>query len=443
MSLVDPATPADVLRTSLRTRAAVKCATLFGLWDRPLQNVATNLEEMKFADLAYWFYKSARPIERSEKNVRDILFLHDKSALKLPDEFRRVASITLSASGDLIRADGLEYSKDFLFESVSDVLFDADISLANYESPVADDKIIRKAIGDGSSLMMCCSFDQYAALTEHRGKHFTLLNVANNHILDLGVEGLETTRSHMGQSGIIDIGAPRFPDEYGRARILTKKRVKVGFISATFGLNGYQLPQNERYRVHAAKLLSKYVATDLELLQKQIQDCKKQHCEFIIASIHWGYEFEFFPRYRQVEAAHSLIEEGVDLIVGHHPHVIQPLEYYRTKRDPNRIGVIAYSLGSLIWGWYTAPHLVLSMVLNVKLAKGIANGVPRTYIETINVHPVFRDISYHGKKRLMRIEKLYDHSDSCTSAYPAARIRTMQRYVDLVLGSTTVARQSG
>ncbi len=345
--------------------------------------------------------------------------------------------MTLSASGDLIQADGLEFSKDILFEKVASALFDADISFANYESPVAEEEVVRRAIGDGRTAMMCCSFAQYAALTEHRGKHFTVLNAANNHILDLGIEGIEATRTAMTQTGIVDIGAPRRPEEYGRANILAKKQITIGFVSATFGLNAHQLPENETFRVHTARLLSKYVPTDLALLKKQIEDCKTQGCDFIVASIHWGYEFEFFPRYRQIEAAHSLIEEGVDLILGHHPHVIQPLEYYRTKRDPDRIGVIAYSLGSLTWGWYTAPHLVLSMILNVRLSKGGRNGAHRTYIESVKPIPVFRGISCQGKKALMRIEKLEDHLDECTSSPPAERIRRMKEYVDLVLGSWT------
>ncbi|MGY4315143.1 CapA family protein [Bradyrhizobium sp. JR3.5] len=432
-----PASPAEVFRVSARTRAAVQCATWLGLWDRPLQDVATDLEEMRFMDMAYWFYKSARPITRSEKNVSEILFLHDKSVVKLPDDFRSDTSVTLSASGDLIQADGLESSKDFLFENVASALFDADISFANYESPVAEEEVVRKALGDGRSAMMCCSFAQYSALTEHGSKHFTVLNTANNHILDLGIEGIEATRSLMSQTGIVNIGVPRLPEEYGRANILAKNQIKVGFVSATFGLNAHQLPDNEIFRVHTAKLLSKYVPTDLGLLKKQIDDCNKQGCDFIIASIHWGYEFEFFPRYRQIEAAHSLIEEGVDLILGHHPHVIQPLEYYRTKRDPGRIGVIAYSLGSLTWGWYTAPHLVLSMILNIQLAKGSRNGAGRrTYIESIKPIPVFRSVSYQGKKILMRLEKLEDHLNECTSPRSEAHIGQMKEYVDLVFGNS-------
>ncbi|MDX0414992.1 hypothetical protein GOC69_30310, partial [Sinorhizobium medicae] len=101
-----------------------------------------------------------------------------------------------------------------------------------------------------------------------------------------------------------------------------------------------------------------------------------------------AYPLTFFPRLRQIEAAHALVEEGVDLILGAHPHVIQPVEYYRTKRDPNRIAVIAYSLGTLTWGWYTAPHLILSLIMHLKLAKGHVGGEPRTYIESAKPNPV-------------------------------------------------------
>lgn len=109
------------------------------------------------------------------------------------------------------------------------------------------------------------------------------------------MEGRETTQKLLAQNGIITIGTPRNPEEYGRAVIVTKQGIKIGYISATFGLNGRQLPVDEAYRIHYAKLMSKKVATNLDLLNKQIEDCKKQHCDFIVASIHWGYEFEFSP----------------------------------------------------------------------------------------------------------------------------------------------------
>lgn len=391
---------------------------------------------MTFVDGVYWYYKAARPIMRAETNASEVSFLHNRPVVKLPKQFKKHAAVSIGAAGDLIQAEGLESSKNLLFENIADVLFEVDIAFANYESPVTEQTPVVDYIGGGRPPIMSCSSAQFSTLTGHRGKYFTVLNAANNHIFDLGIEGLETTQRLFARNGIVDIGTPRDPQEYGRATILTKKAIKIGFISATFGLNGHELPVNNTYRIHAAKLMSKHVATDLELLKMQIDDCKQQDCDFIVASLHWGYEFEFFPRRRQTEAAHTLIEEGVDLILGHHPHVIQPIEHYCTKRDPKRIAIIAYSLGSLTWGWYTAPHLTLSMILNIKLSKGFMNGVRRTYIESIKPIPVFRSMSYDGDARLMRIEKLQEHLNNCGSHRSVRYARQLKEYADLVLGTS-------
>ncbi|MCK1624127.1 CapA family protein [Bradyrhizobium sp. 160] len=422
----------DIWRATPETLNAVQRAKLFGWWDCPLEGAAADGAEMDSTDRAYWFYKSGNPIARTSESVSDELFLNDKSIVKLPAQFKKRESVTISAVGDLIQANGLEHSKDLLFDGIADIVFEADISFANYESVVAEESVVKEAIGDGRSSMMCCSFDQYSALTQHEGKQFTVLNLANNHSLDLGVDALETTQTLCSRNGILDIGVPRSAEEYGKGRILTKNGVKVGFVSSTFGLNGRQLPNGNSYGVHTSKLMSKHVATDLELLKSQIRDCKNNGCDFIITSVHWGFEFEFFPRHRQIEAAHALVEDGVDLVLGHHPHVIQPIEYYRTKRDSNRVAVIAYSLGSLTWDWYTAPHLILSMVLNLDLAKGDIDGASRTYIENVTPTPVFRNIFFRREKTLMRIEKLREHLVSDNNGM--SHIKQMEQYVDLVSG---------
>ncbi|MET4449767.1 poly-gamma-glutamate capsule biosynthesis protein CapA/YwtB (metallophosphatase superfamily) [Bradyrhizobium sp. GM2.2] len=441
--------PREISQTSAlafesEVRAALKSAEISGDWGYPLAGAATDSEEMTVADWAYWLYKYARPIERAEENVPEVLFLHNRSVVRLPDEFKAEAAVTMGAAGDLIPVDGMESSKDILFERVADPLFDVDISFANLEAPVTEQAIEKSIIagqGPKNPAIMRNSPAQFSTLAGHREKNFTALNFANNHTFDMGIEGLETTQKLLTQNGIIPIGTPRNPEEYGRAVVITKEGIKIGFISATFGLNGHQLPVNEAHRIYTAKLTSKHVATDLGLLNMQIEDCKKQRCDFIVASMHWGYEFEFFPRSRQVEAAHNLVEEGVDLILGHHPHVIQPLEYYRTKRDPNRIALIAYSLGGLTFWWDAAPHLVLGLILNMQLVKGSIVGASRTYLERIEPIPVFQDGFHQGDTRLLRIEKLEDHLSRCGDVGSDDRrkhIRQMKKYADLVLTNSII-----
>ncbi|MCP3441085.1 CapA family protein [Bradyrhizobium sp. CCGUVB14] len=394
---------------------------------------------MTAADWGYWLYKLARPTTRAEKNVPESLFAREKTVVKLPHGFESQAVVTLGAAGDLMPLDDLEASKDILFDRVADVLFNVDISLANLEAPLTEQKITKCLIpgqGPKNPIIMRNSIAHFSVLASHRGKYFTALNFANNHAFDLGIEGVETTRRILNKNGVVTVGAPATPDEYGRAAILSKGKIKIGFVSATFGLNGRQPPKSEAYRVHAAKLMSKEVATDLGLLKIQIEDCKKHGCDFIVASMHWGYEFEFFPRARQIEIAHRLVEGGVDLIWGHHPHVIQPIEYYRTKRDSNRIAAIAYSLGGLTFGWDAAPHLMLGLILNVKLVKGSIDGDHRTYIESIKPIPVFQDDFRQDGKRKLRIERLADHLSPVDDNEPDDRrrhIELIKQYADLVL----------
>ncbi|MER8589742.1 CapA family protein [Mesorhizobium sp. M1338] len=440
MPYVLPTNPLEDCPVSPEIQEAIQKARIFGWWDFPLDDVGVDELEFTDNDIAYWHYTSGNPVTRTKRQVSEAIFKDNASIVRLPKGFKAKQSLTLGGAGDLIRANGLEQSKDILFEGIEDILFRKDVLISNYESVVVDEQVAKNYAVDGKSFIMCCSEAQYKTLTGHKGRCFDILNVANNHSLDMGCQALSLTQNLMERDGIVDIGAPRTPEEYGRAKVFSCNGIRLGLVSVTFSLNGLPVPEGKDFRVHTSKLMSRHVPTDLTLLRAQIQDCKEKGCDFIIASIHWGVEFEFFPRLRQIEAAHSLIEEGVDLILGHHPHVIQPVEYYRTKRDPNRVAVIAYSLGSLTWGWYTDPHLILSLVVNFGLAKGRHGKETKTYIESAAAIPVFRNIVRDGDRALMRIEKLWDHIS--LDDHDASSIRKMKEYFDLAMGGCSTKAHS-
>jgi poly-gamma-glutamate capsule biosynthesis protein CapA/YwtB (metallophosphatase superfamily) len=385
-------------------------------------------------DKIYWFHKNTNPILHAEKGERaENLLMTDSRVVGLPQGFETFGSVRLGAAGDLFHADCLDHSKDILFENIADLLFDQDVSYANFECPLTEKGPKQGAPIDKKAPLTFCTREQFDVLKGFKDKCFTVLNTANNHILDMGVHGIETTLKALSDEGIVDTGTNRKPDEFGQGKIIVSEGIKLGFVSATFGLNGHELPANESYRINVSQLTSKYVEPDLDLLKRQIDHCKSEGCDFIIASLHWGHEYEFFPRKRQVEAAHALIEWGADAIIGHHSHVIQPVEYYRTRRDPQRIAVIAYSLGSLAWT-FAAPHIVLSTILNLTLTKGSFEGRNLTYIEKASATPVFRDYICSGDKIVTRIEKLADHLNERDSSARHDHIANIKRYADLVLG---------
>ena len=438
MRNVLPSNPSEVLDLStkalrVKVYVAVLAAEIFKYWRYPLKNAATAFEEMTLRDIYYWVYKSKNPITRMERGYApQEVFFRDRRVVKVPDGFKPSVSITVGACGDILYNDRVRHSKNKLFERIDDLLFSRDIAYTNFESPITSQSLVKEVIGDRAPPIECCSIEQFDIVKGHAGRSFDIMNITNNHIFDMGLEGVETTIENLIRNEIIDSGTNARPEDYGYAKILIKNGVKIGFAAVTFGLNGHVVPKGEEYRIYTAKLLSTKCPPDIENIKMQIEYCKQEKCDFIVASLHWGFEFEFFPRMVQVEVARELIEFGADTIICHHPHVIQPVEYYRTQRDLNRIAIIAYSLGSLLWG-FGAPHIALSLILNLTIAKGRLHGDDVSYVSDVNVMPVFPDTRYEDGQLVTRIEKLCDWPNRSFGT-SVNDIKEMKKYVSLVLG---------
>ncbi len=410
-----PSTPLEALSISGVLKFIVKTihtwADLFGSWKYPAKKAAADFEDMSLLDKIYWGYKSKNPIVKAEKGSNlETFFKNNSRDIALPVGFESLLSARFAAVGDLIKVDGLENSRDRLYEQVADLIFDSDISYANLESQLTGRDIGEYKFSDKETPPLCLSKDQYEVLKGHRGKQFTVMHTACNHTFDVGLEGVETTLTQLEKDRILDVGTNRVPSEQAKGRILEKNGLKIGFVSATYGLNGKKVPGGKEYTVNVVKFHPGKKPTadgnvDLSLLNRQIADCKGQGCDLIVASLHWGYEYEFFPRKHQVEMAHALVEAGVDVVLSHHPHVLQPVEFYRPRRDPERTAVIAYSLGNLTSS-FSAPHLVLSGILNLTLVKGKVNGGVKTLVREVRLFPVVQRDFVEGDLPGIRLEKL-------------------------------------
>lgn len=429
-----PSTPLDALNISPALGAVVKTihriADIFGFWNSPSEKAAADFEDMSLLDKIYWGYKSKKPVRRpADKLDRVSMNQTSGRAIEHPDGFEKRGSLTFAAVGDLIKVDGLEYSQDLLYREIEDVVFTKDVIYGNLESQLTQQELSSYTFSDKEAPPLCCSLDQYHALRSHDGRGFDVLHTATNHTMDMGTEGFDTTLEQLATDGILDLGTNRVPVERARCRVLEKNGVKLGFVSATYGLNGKPLPNGREYAVNVVKFHpggQRREPEDLSLLQEQIADCRNNQCDFIIVSLHWGYEYEFFPRTHQQDMARQLAELGVDLIVSHHPHVIQPLEWYRPRRDPSRVVPIAYSLGNLTSS-FSAPHLVLSGVLNVTIAIGEKEGETCAIVEEAHIVPVVQIEETTGGKDILRIKRLegLDHPQQ----------DRFEQYADLVLGA--------
>lgn len=239
--------------------------------------------------------------------------------------------VIINAVGDIMLAGSGEksYRKhgyDYPFDAVREALKQGDVVTGNLESPITSAGV------EFTDKRFRFKADPKAAMAL-KNAGFTHLSLANNHILDFGAEGLRQTLSSLDANSITYSGAGADLASARRAGIIDLKGVKVAFIS-------YSLTYPEEFFAGADR--SGTAPGYAPLFIADIVQAKKT-ADCVIASFHWGGEGEGKPKRYQVKAARQAIDAGADIVLGHHPHVLQGVEYYGK-------GVIFYSLGNFAFG---------------------------------------------------------------------------------------------
>lgn len=249
----------------------------------------------------------------------------------------KISEVTISSVGDctigwddksaysgslkqVFKDKGEDYS--YFFKNVAHIFKEDDITTANLETTFTDStkkvekKFNFKAPADYAKSLTLGSIEA--------------VTIANNHTMDYSYEGLEDTKSALRDEGINFFGA----DERWITEVDGNK----------FGFLGY-------------KMFS-YDKTFLNNLKSDISELKKQGCTVII-NFHWGIENDYTANNSEKYVAHYAIDNGADLIIGHHPHVIQGIEKYKGK-------IIAYSLGNFAFGGNRNPKDKDTFILQTK-----------------------------------------------------------------------------
>ncbi|WP_154059713.1 CapA family protein [Enterococcus avium] len=165
---------------------------------------------------------------------------------------------------------------------------------------------------------------------------YNWLSAASNHTMDKGEEGIIKQLEYLEKYPDITVTGSQKSPEAKRLQIKKIKGVNVGFMSYTFGLNGIPLPEGKYYLVNLI---------DEEQIKKDMEELTKES-DVQIVSMHWGEEYQFTPNEEQTHLAQVLSDAGVDVIVGGHPHVIQPMDYLTGKSGNQTL--VMYSLGNFI-----------------------------------------------------------------------------------------------
>ncbi len=216
-----------------------------------------------------------------------------------------------------------------LFEDVAPALRDADLTFANLETPIAPkaDRGSRPFVFNAPTALIGAQQDAGV----------DIVSFANNHVYDQGVAGLVETVELLEKAGLPQVGAGRTCDEAARHRLLDVNGIRVAFIGAT-------LLFNDDKNAGANKPCSFFL--DEKRALAEAKAAREAGAELVFLSAHWGVEYETTPRKAEVDLAHRLLDGGFDAILGHHPHVLQPVEVYET--NDGRLTFVAYSLGNFI-----------------------------------------------------------------------------------------------
>lgn len=238
------------------------------------------------------------------------------------------------------------------FEKVKKIFKNKDILFGNLETVLSERGMVAE-----KAVALYTSPDKADWLKD---AGFDILNLANNHIMDLGVEGFNETLDVLNQNKLNFIGCSNH--KFTRSCAVIKvNNTKIGFLGYYEG--GFNKPQND-------VLIN---AMNEDAIIKDISNLKPE-CYVIIISLHWGIENVFYPSPKQIDLAHNLIDSGATIILGHHPHVVQGVESYKN-------GLIAYSLGNFQFesSVSNSPNKQ-SFIISIELTK---DGV-----ETYDINPV-------------------------------------------------------
>ncbi|MBE6709158.1 MAG: CapA family protein [Ruminococcaceae bacterium] len=223
---------------------------------------------------------------------------------------------------------GRQYGFAYSYDKVAHVISGADVAFINQETLMC---------GEGYDLSYYPTFNSPRDVGyDLVDVGFDVINIANNHMLDKTGSGLERTIEFWKSQPVLMIGGYESEEDFNTLRYMEKNGLKIAFLSYTYGTNGFVI--GDSYNAWVPYLSEDDIKAQTE--------AAKAESDVVIVSVHWGEEGAFAPSEEQKKYAKLFADMGVDVIVGHHPHVIQPVEWIAGEGGGKTLCV--YSLGNFM-----------------------------------------------------------------------------------------------
>lgn len=256
--------------------------------------------------------------------------------LKYVGEAKEQKVTFLCAGDNLIHPQLLRYGTEdysYLYEQIKDEVQQADFASINQETIFVKDR------GLVSGFPRFGTPVQVGDAMIDAG--FNIITLANNHVLDKGSYGVDVTAHFYEEKGITYLGAhPTFQEDTQPQNTVTfveKNGLCIALLNYTYGTNGQPMPEGYP---HMVELLA-----DKERMDIQLETARAQ-ADAVVVFVHWGTEYDTEPDEQQKEYSRYFLKKGVDVVVGTHPHVVQPYEVW--KDDKGHEMLVYYSLGNLV-----------------------------------------------------------------------------------------------
>ncbi|QSO52742.1 CapA family protein [Alicyclobacillus curvatus] len=257
-------------------------------------------------------------------------------------------TIHIAAVGDVLmwrrqiasakQEGGRSYAFDPMFREVAPYLRGADLTIGNLETTFSGREPAYQKRNQKTGWPMFNCPDELAGALRRAG--FNVLTTANNHCMDRGIRGLKRTLGVLDRHGLRHTGTYRSRSESAKLLVANVKGVRVGVLAYTYGTNNIPVPRDSAWAVN--RIWPTKIENDIARMKK--------HADLVIVVLHFGQEFHRFPNDKQKSLVKRLFYHGADVVLGVHPHVLQPMSLRSVRERSGRVAkkFVIYSLGNFI-----------------------------------------------------------------------------------------------
>lgn len=272
------------------------------------------------------------------------------------------------------------YDFSSMFKYVEKYFQNSTINIGNCESPMAGSE-------RGYSGYPTFNAPEHLAI-DLKELGVDIMTTANNHTLDKGFSGLSSTLDFLDNADIAHVGTSRTEEEQNTLLFMDLNGIKTAFLAYTYGTNGIPVPEDKEFCVNLI---------DEDLILKQIQQAKDEGAELIIASMHWGTEYQTTESAEQDRLAEFLIKNDVKIILGSHPHVLQPMKMLKVETDEGeeKEGLVIFSQGNFFSN-QTKENTRNTAIFNIEIKKD--GKTSEVTIEKVTYAPIYVNIKEPGAK---------------------------------------------